>query len=139
MRWNWKAVKGGCADEIFICNDLKGFDLKGPAFVLDRCKAVRNGKNFRLWSGGRASTIESIDPTSFHLHICISAKHAEQQVIEIVHLIASWDKPLLYVETVEGAIAPKIIIKALNLTKVSMLTKIEGPKPEIVWPLPVAA
>lgn len=110
-----------------------GFDLKGPAFVLDRCKAVRNGKNFRLWSRGRASTIESIDPTSCHLHICISVQHAEQQVIEIGHLIATGDKPLLYVETVKGAIAPKIIIHKLTLTGVSKMLQVSGPPPSITW------
>ncbi|MCI9865523.1 hypothetical protein RHIZ_06155 [Rhizobium skierniewicense] len=111
-----------------------GFDLKGPDFLLDRCKSVRNGKNYRLWSGGEVTTIESVDPKVCHLHICISAQHSERQVIEIGHLIASGDKPLLYVETVKGAIPPRIIIDKLTLTRVSKILQVSGPQPDITWP-----
>lgn len=111
-----------------------GFDLKGPDFLLDRCKSVRNGKNYRIWSGGEATIIESIDPKVCHLHICISAQQSEPQVIEIDHLIASGDKPLLYVETVKGAIPPKINIGQLTLTGVSKLLQVSGAQPDITWP-----
>lgn len=118
--------------QAFECGDA-GFDLKGPDWRLEIVKAARNNKNYRFWSRGKATRLESIDPKSCHIQICISASHTEQQVIEIDHLVASGNKPLLYVMT-NGTIPPKIIIHKMTLTNVPTLTKIEGPAPEIIWP-----
>jgi len=128
----------GCDDLYFEscyaydCGD-GGFDLKGKNYHIKSAHAEGCKKSYRLWSGGKIGRIASIDPGSCHLHICISASHKEQQVITIDYLKAEGDVPLLYVET-KGTIAPKIIIKAMDMANVPTLTKIDGPKPEIVWP-----
>jgi hypothetical protein len=48
-------------------NSDGGYDLKSTNTVLDGTGAARNGRNYRLWGSGRATTINSHDPLYAHI------------------------------------------------------------------------
>jgi hypothetical protein len=133
------ATELGCDDITFEnaraldCGD-GGFDLKGKNWKLKHTGAERCGKNYRLWSGGRATTMTSRDPRICHVHICISVHHKTQQTIRIDRLVATGDpsKPVILVDTIQGAIPPKIILGEVQAPEGAKLLRVDGPQPEII-------
>jgi hypothetical protein len=129
----------GCDDITFEnagaldCGDA-GFDLKGANWKLKHVGIERCGKSVRLWSSGRATVITSRDPRICHIHICISVKHKTQQTIRIERLIATGDpsKPVIFVDTIQGAIPPKIILGEVTMPDGAKLLRVDGPKPEVI-------
>jgi hypothetical protein len=109
-----------------------GFDLKGPDWLMDHCEASRNGKNFRFWSSGKAKTIKSWHPKAVHVHICPAIIHTEQQVFDFAELHATGPGIMLLVETVKGAVPPKIILGEIYATGVTSIIKVVGEKPDLI-------
>ena len=110
-----------------------GFDLKGPHWALEDCEAYRNAKNYRFWSSGRGRNIHSFQPSTAHVHICPSPDHHKQQTIELDEVHAEGPGVLFLVETLKGAIPPKIIIGNVYAKGVTEIIHTTGRAPEIIW------
>jgi hypothetical protein len=121
------------ASGAYDCGD-GGWDIKSHGAMLDHCVAERCGKSFRFWATVRAKKITSRDPRICHVHVRVSAVHTERQTIRIDELIATGDtnRPVIFVETVKGAIPPKIILGKVAAPEGAKLLRIDGPEPEIV-------
>lgn len=128
------ADEGGCSGMAYVdtlaqeCTDA-GYDLKSTSLTLLRARAVRNRRNFRLWSDNRLDHIISEDPLGAH----VSTHGKGPRTIRIERLVArsTTPAPLFRTEARDGT---RISIGGydIQIPNAAPLIRNEGPI-EIDW------